>query len=79
MEMVDTLYGSKVDKCRACGYCRRKGKYLTVNQVRKKECLKKQCRHLNKLEDHPWWTQRTVAKARKKANRAKQYGYDIAS
>lgn len=69
MEMVNTLYGSQVEKSKCCAYCRRKGKYLTVKQMKNKECLRQQCRHLDKKEDHPYWSQRAAEKARKKANK----------
>lgn len=75
MEEVKTLYGSTIDKCKACGYCRRHGKYMTVKQVKSKECLRKQCRHFDKHEEHPWWTQRAVEKARKKENRKAKYEF----
>lgn len=54
--MKQTLYGCYSDNC--CGYCKLHGCSMTVKQMKKKECLKKQCYHLKKNEDHPIWKQR---------------------
>lgn len=51
-----------------CAYCKLKCVSLTYHQVKEKECLKKNCRHLVKY-DHEVWKQRERAKAKKKANK----------
>lgn len=51
-----------------CAYCRKKGVSLTVRQMKKKECLKKNCWYLVKY-DHEFWRQRDLAKEKKKANK----------
>ena len=38
---------------------------LTVKEMKRKGCLGKQCRHLQKNEQHEYWKQRELAKARK--------------
>jgi len=40
-----------------CGYCQYHKCGITVKQLRKKECLKKQCAHLIKNEEHDIWRQ----------------------
>lgn len=64
---MNCLYGTESDN--VCAYCRRHQKGLTVRQVRKKECLKKQCYYLVKYENHSWWQQRQNIKAKRKANK----------
>lgn len=56
-EIVNVLYGGQCLKSHCCGYCKRKGKYMTVRQLHKHECLNKQCQYLDKLE-HVFWKQR---------------------
>lgn len=64
---MNCLYETESDN--VCAYCRRHQKGLTVRQVRKKECLKKNCWYLVKYEQHEWWNQRKLAKERRKANK----------
>lgn len=73
-KMVQGLYGSEFDKNRACGFCVHHHCYLTVKQVRQHDCLKKQCFHLKKNEEHDWWRQRDIMKQKRKDRKAK---YDI--
>lgn len=49
---MNCLYGTESDN--VCAYCRRHQKGMTVRQVRKKECLKKNCWYLVKYEQHEW-------------------------
>lgn len=64
---MNCLYGTESDN--VCAYCRRHQKGLTVRQVRKKECLTKNCWYLVKYEQHEWWNQRRLTKERRKANK----------
>lgn len=73
MELVKGLYGSEFEKNRACAYCRLHSKYLTVKQVRQHECLKKECWHLQKNEEHEWWAQRERAKQKRKERKRNIY------
>lgn len=66
-EAKKILYGGESKN--VCAYCKRKGCYMTVKQVKKKECLKKECHHLDKKEDHEWWRQRELLKQKKKQNK----------
>lgn len=51
------------------GYCRYHCGYMTVKQMRCKNCLSKQCRHLVKNEEHNFWKQRERLKQKKKAKK----------
>ena len=62
--MQKTLYGCISDNC--CAYCRLHHCAITVKQMKKKECLKKQCFHLRKNLDHPIWEQRERIKEKKR-------------
>lgn len=70
-ELVQGLYGSQIEQCKACGYCKRHHCYLTVKMLKQHECLNKQCMHLVKNEEHQWWQQRELVKAKRKARRLK--------
>lgn len=49
--------------------CRHHHCSLTVKEMKKHECLRKQCVYLQKHE-HTYWEQRELMKQRKKASRA---------
>ena len=63
------LYGSHINRNKAVGYCYHHCAALTVKTLKGHECLKKQCNALKKYEDHDYWRQREVIKARRKMNR----------
>lgn len=63
------LYGSKISRSKAIGYCYYHKAALTVNTMKCHECLKKQCDSLKKYEDHDYWRQREQKKELKKAHR----------
>ena len=69
MEVLKGLYGSEISRNKAVGYCKRHGCYLTCNTLKKHECLRKQCHHLDKKEEHEYWRQRELKKAMKKAHK----------
>ena len=71
MEVVKGLYNSELDKNRACGFCSYHHAYMTVKQLRCKNCLQKQCHYLVKNEEHKWWKQREEKKQLRKARKAK--------
>ena len=66
-KMKQTLYNGCSDNC--CAYCKLHHCSMTVKQMRMKECLQKQCWHLDKNEDHPYWRQRAVVKEKRKARK----------
>lgn len=72
-EIVKGLYGSEIQQCKACGYCKRHSRYLTVKMLRQHDCLNKQCYHLVKNEEHKWWQEREHKKALRKARKVSIY------
>lgn len=71
-EIVNVLYGSQTELRHCCGYCKRKGKYLTVKQLKKHECLGKQCQYLDKIQ-HRFWDIRDKKLQSKKQNKINAY------
>lgn len=63
-EWKETLYGSSSPNC--CAYCNHHKCAITVRQMKKKECLKKACKHLVRNESHDVWKQRERRKAKRK-------------
>lgn len=66
--MLQSLYNTEISEKRAVGYCRRHHCYITTTQLKQKECLNKQCYHLEKRE-HEFWKQRELTKTRRKARK----------
>lgn len=56
------------------GYCKLHHKAMTVRQIRCKNCLGKNCWHLQKNEAHDWWRQRETIK-QKRNERKERLGY----
>lgn len=67
--MLQSLYNSKINERRCIGFCWKHRCYVTSTQLKKKECLKKQCNALERYE-HEFWRQRELTKLRRK-NRGK--------
>ena len=63
--MLQSLYNTEITEKRAVAYCKRHHCYITSTQVKHKECLNKQCYHLEKRE-HEFWKQRELKKQRRK-------------
>lgn len=61
--MEKTIYGGKPKN--PVAYCALHNGSLTVKEMKKKGCLGKQCHHLQKNEQHEYWNQRQIMKARK--------------
>ena len=66
MNIVNGLYGSEFMECKACGFCKYHKCYLTVRQLKQHGCLQKQCKHLQKNEEHQYWHQREAKKQKRK-------------
>lgn len=49
-------------------YCRHHRIYLNVKSIRRKQCLEKNCFHLQKLR-HEWWIQLAELNYEKKLNK----------
>lgn len=67
--MVQGLYGSMIKSAKAIGYCKCHRCYLTIATLKNHECLRKQCRALQKHEENDYWRQREQKKLIKKANK----------
>ena len=63
--MLQSLYNTEISEKKCIGYCGRHHCYLSVTQLKRKECLLKQCTHLEKHE-HEYWRQRELTKMRRK-------------
>ena len=59
------------------GYCKLHHCSMTVKQIRAKECLSKQCWHLQKNEQHDWWRQREAVKQKRKAKKGVYSEHDV--
>jgi hypothetical protein len=68
-QMLHGLYGSQINRTKAVGYCKKHGAHLTVNTMKKHECLKKNCNHLKKHEENSYWAEREKIKEEKKIKR----------
>ena len=68
-ETLHGLYGSKISRSRAVGYCKHHCAALTVKTLKGHECLKKQCNALKKYEDHDYWRQHEQRKELRKAKK----------
>ena len=64
-EMLDGLYGPPIHKRHCVGYCKYHKCYMTFKQIKKKECLQKQCKALERIS-HQFWRQREIKKIKKK-------------
>lgn len=61
---MECLYNTQSDNVVA--YCKYHHCGMTVKQMKCKNCLGKQCRHLTKNETHDYWRQREVMKKKRK-------------
>lgn len=62
--MKTCLFNTQSDNVAA--WCSHHRCYMTVKQMRHKECLKKQCNYLKKNEEHQYWKQRELTKQKRK-------------
>lgn len=70
-EMLQGLYGPRIDKRHCVGYCKYHRCYMTVKQMKKKECLQKQCNALERIL-HQFWIQRELKKQKKRKDKLKE-------
>ena len=71
--MKTCLFNTQSDN--VAGYCKLHKCNLTVKQIKCKECLGKQCWHLQRNENHDWWRQREVVKQKRKAKKSGGVNY----
>lgn len=71
--MKECLFNTYSNNC--CAYCMYHRKSITPKQMDAKECLKKQCKHFIKNEDHQIWRQRERTKQKRKARKQRINDY----
>jgi len=71
--MEDTLYNSQSSNC--CGFCNYHRKAITVKQLHRKKCISKNCPHLIRYKEHPYWSYRAWKKNIKKKRRQEKKDY----
>ena len=69
---LETLFGCESNNCAA--YCKLHKKCMTVKQIRQRNCLQKQCWHLERNEEHNWWHQRAATKQKRIARKERLSG-----
>lgn len=62
--MKECLFNTRSDN--VVGYCRYHHASMTVKQMKCKNCLQKECKHLVKNEEHQYWRQRELIKQKRK-------------
>ena len=65
-DVVRLLNGTETYFERCVGYCNLHYTFLTITQLKSKQCLRKQCKHLQKIETHQFWIDREAKKQAKK-------------
>ena len=66
--MLQSLYNTEISERRVVGYCKRHHCYISSTQIKQKQCLSKQCYHLEKHE-HEFWRQRELTKQKRRIRR----------
>ena len=61
-----TIYGGRPDNPAA--YCHLHRGSLSVRELRRKNCLGKQCRHFERNDSHPFWRERERIKQKRKGS-----------
>ena len=69
VEVLPGLYGSEINRNKACGFCHYHNAALTVKTMKGHGCLGKQCDALQKYEEHDFWRQHEQKKALRKARK----------
>ena len=62
--MVNGLFNTMISETKAVGYCHKHHCCMTSVQLKRKECLNKQCFHLERKE-HEYWKQREIVKMKR--------------
>lgn len=66
--MKKCLYGTCANEKHIVGRCWKHNCEVTVKQLKQKECLRKQCKALERYE-HEYWKQRELIKICKKSKK----------
>jgi len=65
-DIVNVLYGCEAAFKNVIGFCKYHHRFLTVNQLKQKQCLGKQCPLLRRIKSSLYWKQRELKKQKKK-------------
>ena len=57
-QMYPSLQGTYARGRKLVGYCHYHRKYVTINQLKYHQCLRKQCKSLHRFEWHGFWIDR---------------------
>ena len=53
--LVEVAFKDYAKKSKCLGYCEYHECYLTKSNIENMKCLKKNCRHFDKIKTHPFW------------------------
>lgn len=67
MKQIKSLYSGTPKNPPA--YCKHHRCYITVAEMKRHECLQKQCSCMIRFEQHPYWKQREVMKQKRKSRK----------
>lgn len=67
-DIVSVLYGCEAAYKNVVGYCKYHHRFLTVKQLKRKQCLGKQCKLLSK-RDNKFWEERENRKLLKQSKK----------
>ena len=70
---MECLFNSNSNNC--CAYCKFHHYSMTVKQMKAKNCLQKQCRHLVRNDNHQYWRQRESIKQKRKNRKISRNEY----
>lgn len=70
---MECLYGTQSDNVAAICHYHKCG--MTPTQIKTKNCLGKQCTHMEKKEGHQWWRQREAQKQKRKDRKERINNY----
>ena len=73
--MSECLFGTQSENIAA--YCKLHKCSMTVKQMRCKNCLAKECWHLEKNESHQFWRQRELKKQKQKTRKQMMKDYIV--
>lgn len=64
---MECLFNGQSNNC--CAFCKYHNCAVTVKQMRAKQCLQKECRHLIKNATHSYWKQREAVRQKRKSRK----------
>ena len=72
----NVLYNTQALNTKCVAFCWHHHKWLTINQLKTKRCLERQCNALEKRPEHTYWEQREYKKKLRKERKERLYGKD---